>query len=85
MNEEPTNPNPHDAHDIAEPDREGEDDDVETTQPPEYRYGAKLSVKVGGLEAEAWGANLPECRVHLLDLLLFVKTNFKPSSNGEYR
>jgi len=86
MNDEPPSPNPHDAHEQSEPDREPE----EKVKPPapdgsEFRFGAKLACKVAGLEAEAWGASLPDCRLHLLDLLMFIRDNFKPTSNGEYR
>ena len=79
-----TNPETFDKHDDREPDRDPEEQ-TSKQEPPEYRFGAKLAVKVAGLEAEAWGESLPDCRMHLLDLLIFIKDNFKPTSNGEYR
>jgi len=81
-----TNPETFDKHDDREPDR-GPEEKVKPPAPDgsEFRFGAKLACKVAGLEAEAWGASLPDCRLHLLDLLQFIKNNFKPTSNGEYR
>jgi len=87
--EPPTkNPEVFIEHDSAEPDRDGvssAEQKIVTDEDPSP-VGAKLSVEFNGLKAEAVGRNLAECRVYLLDVVVFLHNTLKQESkDGGYR
>jgi len=89
MNDEPPSPNPHDAHEQNEPDREGDED--APAQPPAAeqelpKSAGRVSFRHtpgGEVSIEVVGDDVRLCYGILIDLL--AKTKAERKNGGEYR